>query len=152
MLATVQREVSVRLVQGFARVHEPVRMEHVVVAEDALQGTVDGRGVEYLLQLGDPGQHVVAHVELTRVVPLDLVVDVPMDLGLEAAIEHEHAVADEPPNLLVVQPDARGLHPVFLPSPAESACAPARILCTRRAAIGVAGQGPELKHGNRVGP
>ena len=71
------------------------------------------------LQLGDAGQHVVAHVEFVPAAPLDPVVDPLVDLGRDAAIEHEDAIADKPPNLLVVKPDALGIHPVF-PQPVQS--------------------------------
>ena len=96
-----------------------MRVKHVVVAEDALQRAADDRGVQHLMQLGNTRQHVVAHVEFVGDVPLDLVVDLLMDLRCDTAIEHQHAIADESSNLLVVEFDAIGLHSVFLQRPAR---------------------------------
>ena len=152
MLASVQREDSLVLVERLAGVHEAVGVQHVVIAEDTLHRAVDDRRIQDLLQFSNPGQHVVAHVEFMGVVPLDLVKDLLVDLGLEAAIEHDHTVADEPPDLLVRQFDALGLHAVILASPAETSSASARILCTRCGAIGVAGPESEMRHGNRRWP
>ena len=114
VLAPGKHEFPLRFVEWFADVPGPVGTQYVAVAENALQGAVDDRGVQYLLQFGDPGQHVVAHVELVGGVPLELVEDLLMDLRFEAAVEHQHAVADEATDLLVVQPagesDAAGNH------------------------------------------
>ena len=104
MLATGKHQFPLGLVEWFADVAGSVRTQDVAVAEDAGQGPLDDRGVQYLLQLGNPGQHVVPHVELVLGVPLELVEDLTMDLGFEAAVEHQHAIADVAPNLLVVQP------------------------------------------------
>ena len=87
-----------------------MRVKNVVVAENTLYGTVNNWSIQYLLQLGNPGQHVVPHVEFPGVVPLDLIVDLLVHGWIDAAIEHENAIADKSPNLLVVQFNTSAFH------------------------------------------
>jgi len=82
--------------------HEAVRVKNVVVAENTLYGTVNNWRIQYLLQLGNPGQHVVPHVEFPGVAPLNLVVDFLVNVRFDTAIENENTIADKSPNLLVV--------------------------------------------------
>ena len=82
--------------------HESVWMKNIVVAENTFEGTMNGRRIYYLLQLGNSRQHVISHVEFMVIVPLDLVVDALVNGGFDTAIQHQHTIAYKLPDLFVV--------------------------------------------------
>ncbi len=106
------------LAPGLPVVAEAVGVQVVVLPQQALQGAVDGGAVEDAADAGDPRQDVVAGVGLGLEELVHLLEQLPVEVGGEAGVEGDVAVAQEPPQGVVVEGRRVGAHGGLLSVPA----------------------------------
>ena len=80
-------------------------MDEVIGPEQALQGTVDGRVLQDLAEVGDSGQDVVAGVAGGDVDVFNLAVDLLVERGVMVSVDREIAVDEVGLNLGVGEED-----------------------------------------------